>query len=73
MAQQISLYGGPWHGQSASLQDAVDYFYIQEMLPVQQMPDGTIPESTETIPNRRGGYSRVRDTADFEWDGWRPK
>jgi hypothetical protein len=77
MAQTAHLHGGPWHGQTVTLEDGRDHFHIIE--PVEPL---LLKESdttfTANLATREGMYSRVRDVRpnpdgvlDYEWDGWR--
>ncbi|AUX83385.1 hypothetical protein FDJ34_gp47 [Microbacterium phage Eleri] len=71
MAQQITLYGGPMHGQSFALEDGLDHFHIREMLPP-EFKYGETGSPGDTLKTREGTYSRVgRSRTEFEWDGWR--
>lgn len=69
MAQHIKLHGGPMHGKEVALQDGVNFFHIAKPLD----PIGIYAEADAPIESniKQGTYSRVRDSTDFEWDGWR--
>lgn len=73
MAQTVDLFGGPMHGKRITLPTGQNHFHIKGLVtaPVEQKLDGTVPpRPTDIVKTREGMYSRVRNTINFEWDGW---
>lgn len=70
MAQIVHLHGGPWHGQTAAIEDDTLHFHIRKAGPSPAY--NVAPDEPATVPYQDGMYSKVLHTKnDFEWDGWR--
>lgn len=60
--QEVKLHGGPRHGDVVAL--PMGRHVVEIAAPI-------IAEDEErVVAERRGQYSRVGDSQDFEWDGW---
>lgn len=71
MAETVTLHGGPWHGRIVTIEQGSCFtiageFHgnLQDML-----KDPT--NAARYVGYKEGHYSRVGNSHDFEWDGWR--
>lgn len=68
MAEQVNLHGGPRHGESYVLADGSWNLIVIRAANTKALLER---KAGDLVPAKRGSYSRVRNTSDFEWDGWR--
>ena len=69
MSQIVRLHGGPGHQKHLTIADGLNHFHVVgDPAPIADVTDDEA--APVALEFRKGTYSRVGKTTDFEWDGW---
>lgn len=72
MSEGVRLHGGPFHGNNISIEEGKNFLLVAKPMLPQLLESEDADKLEEPIALRKGSYSRVGKTHDFEWDGWQP-
>jgi hypothetical protein len=72
MQKEVTLHGGPLHGQKIVIPADRSYLFILGAeIPTTLFQDHQPEDAFPEIETRKGLYSEVRyQPTNFEWDGW---